>query len=76
MNEHGGNRFFLEGLSPKCVATLTVGIADVLTQGLNAGQMNVLGVFISSVGDLISTMAAQIQFNEEICEKIDEKKDE
>ncbi len=63
----------LDCLSPNCGATLISAVAQVLAEGLNPSQLNVLGAFLASVGDTLTYMASQAQFNSEFCTKIPAK---
>lgn len=58
--------FFLDGVSPKFGAILIGSIADILADGLNASQINVLGAFVASIGDTLSYIAAQMEFNKDL----------
>ena len=70
MSSNNDNEFtrhiFLEGISPKFGALLISVTADILSEGLTASQINVLGTFTAAVGDTLSYIAAQMQFNQEI----------
>lgn len=60
---------FLEGLSPRAGALLATAIAEALADGFDPGQINVLGTFITVIGDSLAFIAAQAEHNSEICSK-------
>ncbi len=62
--------FLFDCFSPDCGAALITAVAEAMSEGLNADQMNVLGTFLTAVADTISYMAAQRQRNEQVCPKI------
>jgi hypothetical protein len=51
----------LYNLSPNEFALLTVVVAIALSEGLTEDELNSLGNFISTVGDVMLTIAAQQQ---------------
>lgn len=58
-------RTFLELLPSKQGTLLAAAIANIMTEGLNAEQQNILGNFVSVVGALISYKASRDELNEE-----------
>lgn len=52
-------RFFLEGLPPKCEATITTLIAEILSEGLSSVQIKVFANFITSIGGMMAYIALQ-----------------
>jgi hypothetical protein len=61
-----------EGFSPIEISTLAEFTAIILASDLNVDDLNVLGAFVTSVGDLISLIAAQKEYLETISNKNDE----
>lgn len=61
--------FLFDCFSPDCGAALVPAVAEALSAGLGADQMNVLGTFLTAVADTISYMASQKEFNESTCPK-------
>lgn len=57
---------FLDGINPRKGALLIFTFAEALSEDLDAMQMGTLGSFLSSVGDILSYMGAQIELNEQI----------
>lgn len=51
----------LYSLTPKEIAILSTVVAIELSEGKSLDQQNVLGNFLSTVGDIILTIAAQGQ---------------
>lgn len=51
---------WMEGLTPEQLALLIPLIAIALSDGLSADEVTVLGTFISSVGDVMQTIGAQL----------------
>jgi hypothetical protein len=68
--------FLFDCFSPDCGAALITAVAEALSAGLDADQMNVLGNFLTTVADMISYMASQKEFNESTCPKGPVKEDD
>jgi len=64
-NEDGetGCKIWLEALPSKGGLLLAVLLTEIMTEGLTASQMNILGNFISAVGSLIAYKASREELN-------------
>lgn len=64
-NESGNvlSRTIFDYLSPSCGTVLAAIIADILAAGLDPVQIAVLAAFITSVGDNLGYIAAQMELN-------------
>lgn len=63
---------------PHCSGTtLAAAMAEALSAGLNAQQINVLASFLNAVSSIMSYIAAQVDFNETLCDILNgtDKKD-
>lgn len=56
-------------LSPNELSILANIVAIILAEGRSANEVNILGNFVSAVGSLLSTIAAQQQSLQDIKEK-------
>lgn len=57
---------FVDSLSPQCGTLLATAIAEMLAEGLDNRQINVLSNFIGIIGQDLSYIASQQALNETI----------
>ena len=62
-------RTIFDCVPPKGGAISAVIIADILADGLDATQIAVLAAFITTVGDSLAYISAQMGLNEQIAAK-------
>ena len=67
--EKRGCHSILDNVSPQCGVFFIPIVASILSEGLDANQIATLGGFVAAVGDAMAYIAAQMDLNEEICER-------
>lgn len=70
-SESCNDGFFLDGLSPQCGAALATAIAECFAEGLSANQLNVFAGFVTTIGDMMAYISAQLERNAELCTSSD-----
>jgi hypothetical protein len=67
-----GDNMLFEGFSPFEISALAELVAVILADDLDVDDLNVLGAFVTSVGDLISLIAAQKEYLKNISDQNNE----
>ena len=65
---------FLENFSPNCGANVATAIAEILSDGLTAAQINIFANFIIAIGGTMAYIASQKEFNEDAAKENDPPK--